>query len=163
MRVQHGDDVAAQWLADMAANDPVIQDGNGGIVTDVWEDALDFGLVNHYYIWARAAEAGENVEDLNVQVHFFDGGDTGGLMNVSGVALTKNQPDADGQAFVDYLLSQEGQEYFRDQTYEYPTVTGIEISPGLPALDTLELPDVDLNDLADLQTTVEMISEAGLA
>lgn len=163
LRIEHGEDVAQEWLNDIAANDPVIYDGNGPMITDVWEGALDVGLTNHYYIWARAAESGENVEDLNVQVHWFPGGDTGGLINVAGAALTANQTDGDGAAFIEYLLSQSGQEYFGETTGEYPLVTGVEASEGLPAIEELEIPDIDLNDLADLQTTVEMITEAGLA
>jgi iron(III) transport system substrate-binding protein len=163
MRVQHGDDAARQWLADLAANDPRIYDGNSAIVADVEAGALDVGLVNHYYVYAAADEQGVPVDDLTVTLHFFPDGDTGALVNISGVALTSDQPDGDGQRFVDYLLSQEGQEYFRDETHEYPMIEGVEPHQGLPALSDLEVPDVDLNDLADLQSTVAMISEAGLA
>lgn len=163
MRVQHGDDAARQWLADLAANEPRIYDGNSAIVADVDAGALDVGLVNHYYVYALAAEQGVPVDDLTVALHFFPDGDTGALVNISGVALTKDQPDDEAQQFVDFLLSQEAQEYFRDETHEYPMIEGVGPHEGLPALTELEAPDIDLNDLADLQTTVEMIAEAGLA
>ena len=41
-------------------------------------------------------------------------------------------------------------------------VEGVEPDASLPPLDSLDVPDIDLNDLDDLQTTIEMISEAGL-
>jgi iron(III) transport system substrate-binding protein len=163
MRVEHGDDRTRQWLEDLAANEPQIRERNGMIVSDVDSGAIDVGLVNHYYVYEKAQEDGVPVEDLNAALHFFPGGDTGALVNVSGVGLVNEQEDGDGQAFVDFVLSQESQEYFRDETHEYPMVEGVEPPEGLPALDTLEVPDVDLNDLEDLQTTVTMISEAGLS
>ena len=74
----------------------------------------------------------------------------------------REQPDGEAQALVDYLLSQEGQTYFVEQTYEYPLVEGIDAPAGLPSLEELDAPDIDLNDLDDLQRTIEMITEAGL-
>ena len=163
MRVEHGDERTRQWLDDLAANDPQIREKNGMIVSDVNEGVIDTGLVNHYYLYELAQEEGTPAEDLAASLHFFPDGDTGALVNVSGVGLVNEQEDADGQAFVDHLLSQQGQEYFRDETHEYPMVESVDPPEGLPALDTLEVPEVDLNDLEDLQTTVTMISEAGLS
>lgn len=163
MRVQHGDERTQQWLEDLAANEPQIRERNGMIVSDVDGGTIDVGLVNHYYLYELAEEQGVPAEDLAAALHFFPGGDTGALVNVSGVGLVNEQEDADGQAFVDFVLSQDSQEYFRQETHEYPMVSGVEPPEGLPALDTLEVPPVDLNDLEDLQTTVQMISEAGLS
>ena len=42
-------------------------------------------------------------------------------------------------------------------------MAGVATADGLPALDTLKAPDIDLNDLDSLQTTVQMIKDAGLA
>lgn len=162
MRVLEGDDVAAEWLSGMAANDPQIRERNGMIVADVDSGAIDTGLVNHYYLYELAAEQGVPAEDLNVALHFFTGGDTGALVNISGIGLVGEQADGDAQALVDYLLSEAGQTYFVEQTFEYPMIEGIEPPAGLPALDELETPDIDLNDLEDLQTTIQMITEAGL-
>ena len=163
MRIQHGEDVARQWLEDLAANDPQIREGNGLIVADVNDGVVDTGLVNHYYLYELAEEQGVTVDEMDAAHHFFPDGDTGALVNISGVGLVGEQPDGDAQAFVDYLLSTAGQEYFRGETHEYPLVEGVDAEEGLPALDDLEVPDIDLNDLEDLQTTVEMISEAGLS
>lgn len=162
MRVLEGDDVARQWLTDMAANDPQIREKNGMIVADVDSGAIDAGLVNHYYLYELAEEQGVAPEDLNAALHFFPAGDTGALVNISGIGLVGEQADGDAQALVDYLLSDAGQTYFVEQTFEYPMVEGINPPAGLPALDELEVPDIDLNDLEDLQTTIAMITEAGL-
>ncbi|MBD4641511.1 iron ABC transporter substrate-binding protein, partial [Xanthomonas citri pv. citri] len=43
-----------------------------------------------------------------------------------------------------------------------PLVEGVEQPAGFPELSEVKAPDVDLNDLDDLQTTIQMIQEAGL-
>ena len=146
----------------MAANDPQIRERNGVIVADVDAGAIDTGLVNHYYLYELADERGVAPEELSAALHFFPSGDTGALVNISGIGLVGEQADGDAQALVDYLLSEAGQTYFVENTYEYPMIEGIEPPAGLPALDELETPDIDLNDLEDLQTTIGMITEAGL-
>lgn len=163
MAVAEGEAKTAAFLRDLAANDPQIREKNGVIVSDIEAGRLPVGLVNHYYLYEKASEAGVPADQLNVKLHFFGHGDLGGLVNVSGVALTKNQPDADGQTLVDYLLSKPAQEYFATKTHEYPLVAGVSSAPGLPALDSLEAPKVDLNDLDRLAESVALIKQAGLA
>ena len=162
MRVLDGEDTTEQWLSDLAANDPQIRERNGVIVADVDSGAIDVGLVNHYYLYELAQEQGVDAEELTVALHFFEDGDTGALVNISGIGLVGEQADGDAQALIDYLLSEQGQTYFVEQTSEYPMIEGIDAPAGLPSLDDLDAPDIDLNDLDDLQRTIEMITEAGL-
>jgi iron(III) transport system substrate-binding protein len=163
LRVQHGDERARQWLTDLAANDPQIRENNVQIVADIDEGRLDVGLVNHYYVFERAKEVGVGVDDLRVRLHFFPGGDTGALVNVSGVGLLASAADnANARRFIEYLLSPAGQRYFAEQTFEYPLIAGVTLDPALPPLDELDAPDIDLNDLDTLAATVEMIQQSGL-
>lgn len=164
LRVRHGDDTARDWLAGMAANDPQIRESNGPIVADVIDGRIDAGLVNHYYLFERARELGVPVEQLPARLHFFPNGDTGALVNVSGIGVLANAAgDPDVRAFVDYLLSPVGQTYFAEQTSEYPLVDGVAGPVGAPPLESLTAPDIDLNDLDSLEETVVMITESGLA
>lgn len=162
MRVLDGDDAAARWMQDMAANDPQLREGNGVIVADVEAGTMDAGLVNHYYLYEVAEEQGVAPGELNSALHFFSEGDTGALVNISGIGLVGEQADSEAQMLIDYLLSEEGQTYFVEQTSEYPMIEGLEAPEGLPSLEELQTPDIDLNDLEDLQTTVQMITESGL-
>lgn len=162
IRVVHGEEKAKAFLSGLVANDPQIREKNGQIVADVEAGAIDVGLVNHYYVYELADEKGVDVTALTTRQHFFPDGDVGALVNVSGVGLLRNQPDGDGQALVDYLLGTEGQTYFAEETSEYPLVAGVEAAPSLPPLASLGAPEVDLNDLDDLATTVALIKEVGL-
>lgn len=163
MRVLHGDEKTVEFLKGLKANEPQIREKNSIIVSDIEAGSYPLGLVNHYYLYEIAKEAGKDPQAMSTKLSFFGDGDVGALVNISGVALTKNQPDADAQALVDHFLSAEGQKYFAEQTGEYPLISGAEGPKGLPALKDLKAPDVDLNDLDGLQRSVELIKEAGLA
>ena len=65
-------------------------------------------------------------------------------------------------AFVEYLVSEAGQSYFVEQTFEYPLVPGIDAPEGLPTLESLLNPELDLSDLDDLSTTQELLARVGL-
>jgi iron(III) transport system substrate-binding protein len=164
LRVQHGDARAKEFLTGLKANGAQIRENNIQIVTDINDGKLAAGLVNHYYLYEQAKEKGIAADQMAVKLHFFRDGDTGALVNVAGVGvLEKASTDPDVKALVDYLLSAEGQAYFAEETYEYPLVAGVPVAPGLPALDTLAAPDINLNDLDTLDATVAMIKEVGLA
>ncbi|WP_117211219.1 iron ABC transporter substrate-binding protein [Allorhizocola rhizosphaerae] len=164
LRVQHGDNEAKGWLNGIKANGAQIRPNNGQIVADVEAGKLSVGLVNHYYVYERAKADGKTVDALKAKLHFFPNGDTGALVNVSGLGLMKKASnDADARAFIDYLLGADGQKYFAEKTYEYPLVAGVATAAGLPALASLKAPAIDLNDLDTLQATVAMIKEVGLA
>lgn len=162
LRLQKGEDEARTWLEDFAANDPQRREKNGEILADVDAGTLDTGLVNHYYLVELAREKGVAPEELGASLHFFPDGDLGSLVNVSGMGLVGEQEDGDAAALVEYLLSEDGQSYFAEETGEYPLVEGVEPPAGFPELSEVKAPDVDLNDLDDLQTTIQMIQEAGL-
>jgi iron(III) transport system substrate-binding protein len=164
LRIKLGEEQARKFLTDLKANGAQIRANNVNIVTEVNEGKLAAGLVNHYYVFARAKEAGTAVDQLDARLHYFPDGDIGALVNVSGVGvLTKAGTDPDAKALVDFLLGPQAQAYFANQTFEYPLVAGVTTNAGLPELSTLEAPDIDLNDLDTLQTTVQMIKEVGLA
>jgi iron(III) transport system substrate-binding protein len=164
LRVQHGDARTKEFLTGLKANEPQIRENNVVIVDDVNSGKVPVGLVNHYYIFEKAAESGTTPDALKAKLHFFPGGDTGSLVNVSGVGvLNRAANDPDTRAFVDYLLGTDAQTYFASETFEYPLVSGVPTAPGLPALSSLPAPKIDLNDLDGLEATVAMIKEAGLA
>ena len=164
LRIQHGEAKAKQFLTDLKANGAQIRPNNVVIVAEVNDGALAAGLVNHYYVFGKAKELGVGVDKLDAQLYFFPDGDTGALVNVSGVGvLTKAGTDPDARALVDFLLGTRAQTYFAQETYEYPIVDGVSTVAGLPALSTLEAPTIDLNDLDTLQETIQMIKDVGLA
>ena len=157
-RVAKGNDAAKAWLEGMANNDLQKYEKNDLVLEAINEGSLDIGLINHYYWYQLAAEVG--TKNMRAQIKFADPGDPGALVNVTGAGILSDHPDA--QTFVEYLISEAGQKYFVDNTFEYPLIEGVEAPEGLPALDELKGPEIDLADLADLETSVNLIDAAGL-
>jgi iron(III) transport system substrate-binding protein len=160
-RLLEGDDAARSWLEAMIANDTVnFADSNSAIVQAVGNGEIDAGLVNHYYVYVVGREAGG---DFPVANHFFASGDPGSLINVAGAGLIAGStaPDA-ALAFLEYLLSDQGQEYFATETFEYPLVAGIAAPEDLVPLAEIGSPEIDLGALADLRGTLDLLAEVGL-
>lgn len=161
LRVLNGEDKAKQWLEDMKANDTKVFPNNGAILDAVDAGEIRYGLINHYYWYEKVAEKGESA--VPSKLAFLPGGDPGALVNVAGVGVLKTSANADAaQKAVDYLLSPEAQKYFADETKEYPLVAGVETAPGLPALDSLKGPDLDLSRLDSLEQTLTLLQDVGL-
>lgn len=163
MRVLQGDAAAEKYLSDLAANSPEIREGNGEIVKDIDAGKIPFGLVNHYYVYEIAGEKGVEYTDMKVKNYIFPEGNIGALVNVSGAGIMKTTKDDEAQQLLDYFLSMDGQKYFAEKTFEYPLIDGAPTPAGMPKLEDIKTPDVDLNKLEDLETTISMITSAGLA
>lgn len=159
-RVLEGDDAARAWLEGIQANEPKVYDGNDAVLAAVAAGEIEVGFVNHYYLMRQLAEQGESYPVRN---HFLPGGDPGSLVNVAGAAILSTAPNAAGaQAFVDFLLTEQSQTYFAEETHEYPLVRGVAANPALPALTEIQSPDIDLSDLADLEGTLDLMQQAGV-
>ena len=159
MRVSLGNDQTRAWLEGIKANEPNVYPKNTPTVQAAVDGEIGVGFVNHYYLFRIRAEQG-NVPAEN---YFPPNGDLGSLINVAGagvIAGSKNQAAA--EQFVAYLLSQTSQEYFASETYEYPLAVGVAAHPDLPALSSIQTPDIDLSDLADLRGTLELLQEVEL-
>jgi iron(III) transport system substrate-binding protein len=164
MRVQHGEEKAAEFLTGLKANDAKIFPGNAQIVADVNTGKTSLGLVNHYYLYQTAKEQGVSVDQLKAANYVLPAGDIGALVNVAGIGLLKKDAaDPDALAFANYLLGTEAQTYFAKETSEYPLVAGVPTAADLPALTSVKVPPINLNDLDTLSATVDLIKKAGLA
>ena len=159
MRVVEGEDAARVWLEGIVANEPVVYPKNSVALAGVAAGEVDVAFINHYYLFRALEEQGESLPARN---YFLPGGDVGALINVAGAGVldTASNP-AGAEQFIAFLLSPEAQQYFADETYEYPLVEGVEANPALPPLSTIETPDIDLSDLADLQGTLDLLQEVG--
>jgi len=160
MRDQLGDEEAQAWLEAMAAGDPPTFDNNTAIVEAVGRGEVPMGLVNHYYAFRARAED----PDLPVENHFFPEGDLGSTLLVTAASIIEGTGKGDdAEALVEFLLSTEAQEYFSDETFEYPLASGAEPNPELPPFEEISTTRVDLDELGGgLERTTELIDESGL-
>ena len=161
MRVTQGDDVTRDWLTGLVNNDVQTYEKNGLILDAVDSGQVQLGLINHYYWYEKAAEVGE--DNMRAEVAFMAPKDPGSLVNVAGVGILKGAAENSAAIeFVQWLLSPNTQEWFVNNTYEYPLVEDVASAEGLPELDSLAGPDIALAQLADLPGTLNMLQDVGL-
>ena len=83
-------------------------------------------------------------------------------MLVSGAGILKSAENAENaEAFIRFLLSKVGQQYFAGNTFEYPMVEGVRPSVRLTPLDEIRQPEITLADLADLAGTQALLQKVG--
>ncbi len=159
-RVKWGEEAARAWLEGIDANGARSYPNNVTTVAAVARGEVDVGFVNHYYLQRFLEEEGPGFGARN---YFLGGGDPGALVLVAGVGITESADNRQGaERFVEFLLSEAGQQYFSETTKEYPLIDGVEPAGDLPSLSSLDSPDIDLGDLADLQGTLSLLREVGI-
>jgi iron(III) transport system substrate-binding protein len=160
LRTLEGEGAAKKWLEDMKANGTREYANNREIVSAVASGEIELGLVNHYYLWGFVKDQGEG---FNARNHYTAPNDPGSLVNVAGVAILKDAKHPDtAQKLVEFLLSNEAQHYFAEETFEYPLVQGVSPDEHIKPLAEIDPPDLDLSNLDDLKGTLELLRSTGV-
>jgi iron(III) transport system substrate-binding protein len=155
-----GEDATRTWLTGLADNAEVYS-SNTAVMKAVDENEVDVGVMYHYYWYRDRAEGGLVGDDA--KLHFFGNQDPGAFVSVSGagVLASSDQPKQ-AQQLVEYLTSREAQEHLADSdALEYAVGNGVDSSPDLPPLASLDAPDIDPGSLNAPQVT-ELMQEVGL-
>jgi iron(III) transport system substrate-binding protein len=159
LRQTEGDAVAREWLAGLASAGAPVYANNNAIVEAVARGEVDMGLVNHYYNY-RFLEEDPGLPSRN---HVFEGADVGALLIDSTAAITAVSDNPAARRLIEYLLSDDAQRFYADETKEYPLARGVQPADDVPPLDLSAVPSVDISELGDgLQQTLELIRDSGL-
>jgi iron(III) transport system substrate-binding protein len=160
MRVMWGDERTTNWLTGMKANDPKEYPKNTPIVAAAASGEIDVGLVNHYYLYRFIQEQGEGFAARNYHPTSL-GPDSLVMVAGAGILKTSKNPTA-AEKFIDFMLSPEAQQYFTDDTFEYPVVEGVATHSLLKPMDEIQKPTIDMADLDDLQGTQALLRDLGI-
>lgn len=160
MILERGEEATLAWLEALGANNPQDYPSNSPIVAATDAGEIGGGLVNHYYLLRLRAEG----EGNSAENWFIPGGDVGSLVMPAGVGMIADTDMAQAaDQFIRFLLSEEAQEYFATETFEFPLIDTVEPAAGLPAIDEIAAPDIDLSKLHEvLPDATRLVSEAGL-
>ncbi len=161
MRFRSGDDATEAWLEGMAANDAPNYAKNSAIVDAVLRGEVDMGLVNHYYLLRFLAEDPQ-APGAN---HNFAADDVGSLVIVTAAAVVDvSNGVAGAQSFIEFMLSQEAQDFYATETREYPLAAGVAPPAELAPLDVTDAGDtIDFDILGGgLSRTQDLINESGI-
>ena len=105
----------------------------------------------------------ERGDGFGARNFYYGAGDPGALVNVAGVGILKTaEHGSAAERFVEYMLGVEAQTYFSEKTFEFPLVAGVPSPAGVPPLESLDPPDIDLSSLSDLRATLELLTDVGL-
>jgi iron(III) transport system substrate-binding protein len=162
LRNEWGDDQTVEWLSTVKDNAGAITDGHGDIRRAVGSGEITFGLVNNYYYHQQLEEP----EGNNVGFIYPDQGEDemGVFVNAAGVALIKDGPNTEnGQAFIDWLLTEEGQKEFSYESMEVPLNPDIQTTEEAASIDDYKVMDMPLSELGEVWVdTRQIIEQSGL-
>ncbi len=156
-----GEDAARDWAAAVVANfarDP--QGGDTDQLRGIVSGECDIAMSNTYY-FARAIRRpvdGVSASLDMIKWVFPNQNDIGAHMNLSGGGVAAHAPNRDNAiAFLEYLASDEAQQYFSAGNDEYPAVPGVALSPSVAALGFFIPDTIDLTGVAQNVPTAQAI------
>lgn len=149
----YGTEVATDWaqgLVNNFARDP--QGGDTDQLRALVSGECDVAIANTYY-FSRALRKdvdGLDAEALaNIGWIFPSQNAEGAHMNLSGGGVAANAPNRENAIlFLEYLASDQAQQYFSAGNDEYPAVAGVGLSPSVAALGLFRADTVDLSEVA---------------
>lgn len=161
-----GEEATQEWANGVVANFArAPQGGDTDQLRGIVSGECDISMSNTYY-FARAIR--KDVSGLSDSVDmvswvFPNQNDIGAHMNVSGGGVATNAPNKDNAVkFLEYLASQQAQEYFSAGNDEYPAVPGIGLAPSVAALGFFRPDTIDLSEIADnIDTAQRILNTAG--
>jgi len=160
MRQLLGEPATEEWLNGLLANEAAFLGGHTDVRKAVGAGEFQIGLVNHYYYYLQQAEGSK------VGIVFPDQGEgqIGLITNATAAGIVNGAPNpAAAQAFMDFLISAEGQKLFTELNYEYPLLPGVEIHSEVQPLSDFRLADVNVAQSAlEFDATFDLIERIGL-
>jgi iron(III) transport system substrate-binding protein len=152
---------AEKWLEGLRANSRLYPD-NETVVAQVNNGESAVGPIDHYYWFRLRAELGAG--GMHSALHYYDPGDPGDLVDVSGAAVLRSSSHkADAQAFLAFLVSSAGQETIaHSNSYEYPLRPGVAPAPGLRPFAQLRPAPLTPAELGDGSQALALEQKLGL-
>ena len=163
----HGAEAAKDWAQGVVENfarDP--QGGDTDQLRGLVSGECDISISNTYY-FARAIRkevSGLSADErANIGWVFPSQNGEGAHMNLSGAGVAANAPNRENAVkFMEYLASDQAQQYFSAGNDEYPAVPGVAISPSVAELGMFRPDDVDLSAVAkNVPAAQQIFNEVG--
>ena len=142
------------------------QGGDTDQLRGIASGECDIAMSNTYYFSRIIREGDDQItpEQLaNIGWVFPNQNDLGAHMNVSGGGVAAHAPNRENAIkFLEYLSSDQAQQYFSAGNDEYPAVPGVGLSASVAALGMFRPDDVDLSEVAqNLSTAQQIFNEVG--
>ncbi len=162
-----GEEAAKAWAEGVLANmarEP--QGGDTDQLRGVASGECSIAVSNTYY-FARALRKGDDQMSperlASIGWVFPDQDGNGAHVNISGAGVAANAPNRENAIrFLEYLASDQAQQYFSAGNDEYPAVPGVGLSPSVAQLGLFRADAIPLSDVAaNLDAAVRIFNEVG--
>ncbi len=152
--VNNGEEATKTWLEGVRDNLARKPTGNDRAqVKAIFAGECDISIGNTYYMGKMVTNDAEPEQKdwaASVRLVFPDADSNKTHVNISGVALAKNAPNAEGaKKFISFLLSDKAQAIYAERNFEYPVVPGVEASDLVKGWGELKADDISLTAIAD--------------
>ena len=150
----NGEEKTIEWLKGLKDNLARKPQGNDRAqVKAIWAGECDISIGNTYYMGKMLNDPEQTAWANDVRIVFptFEKGAT--HINISGVAMAKNAPNADNAlALIEFLTSKQAQEIYADANFEYPVAPESVPNDLVKSWGDFVSDDVNLMDLAALRS-----------
>ena len=164
---QLGEAAVQDWATAVVGNFArAPQGGDTDQLRGIASGECNIAMSNTYY-YSRIIREGDSQitpEQLaNIGWVFPNQNDIGAHMNVSGGGVAANAPNRENAIkFLEYLTSEQAQQYFSACNDEYPAVPGVGLAPSVAALGIFRPDTIDLSDIAaNVEAAVTVLNTAG--
>lgn len=161
-----GEEAARAWAAGVVANmarDP--QGGDTDQLRGIVSGECEISVSNSYYFARSIRRPVKGLSDHRDMVGwtFPNQGGRGAHMNLSGGGVAAHAPNkANAVKFLEYLASDQAQEYFSAGNDEFPTVAGVALAPSVAALGSFKADAVNLTSVAaNIPVAQKIFNEVG--
>lgn len=162
----HGVEKAAEWAKGVVANMArAPQGGDTDQMRGIVSGECEIAVGNSYYFARSIRKNVKGLSDNRGMIGWvFPSQDAEGAhMNLSGAGLAANAPNRDNAVkFLEYLASDQAQQYFSAGNDEYPGVPGVGLAPSIAALGFFKPDDVNLSEVAkNIPEAQKIFDQAG--
>jgi len=165
MIAHDGSAATEAWLRGVKAN--LARKAAGGdrdVARDILGGICDIGLANSYYVGRmRNDKPGSDARQWGEAIKvilptFANGGGT--HVNISGAAVAKHAPNKEQAVkLLEYLVSEELQQVYARNNYEYPVRAGVTIDPTIASFGTLNIDSLQLTDINQYRKEASQLAD----
>ena len=160
-----GEDFAIDWsnkIVENFARDPKGNDRDQ--VRAISANVGDIAIVNSYYIGLLMSSKDSLDRKVGESVNVFfpnqGEGQSGAHVNISGIGLLKTAPNTENaKSLMKFLTSEYAQEYYTNNSYEYPVNTRVKPSKIIAEWGEFKIDNLDLNKLGSFRKKAVEIFE----
>ena len=162
-RIAHDGEAATQrWLRGVKANLAQKPQGNDRAQAKaIYEGICDVALANHYYMGAMKNNDKKPEQQAwadAIRVVFLDQQGRGQHVNISGIALVRNNRDnTNAIQLMEFLASDEAQSLYARINYEYPVKPGVATDSYIESFGSFKTDSLSLERIAEYRLAASQL------